>query len=127
MAITVAQAGSVQISDTVTNNLTLNKTFAALNFVGSVSTFAESVNIGTSPTSIALPVSPTIYVYIKNAHATQTLQVTWTPNGGASNVVVTLQPGEYIVKGAFNNTSGITALTLLGSGVNTTCEYILAG
>lgn len=127
MAITVAHAGSIQITDTVTNNLTLQKTFAALQFNGSVSVFAETVNIPSSPTSINLPVSPTIGIYIRNTHATQTLTVTWTPNGGSSAVVITLQPSEYIVKGGVNLTSGITALSLQGSGANTTCEYILAG
>jgi hypothetical protein len=127
MAITVSLSGGIQITDVVTNNLTLSKTLAALSFLGSVSTFAETVNIPASPTSIALPVSPTQVVYVKNTHATQTLTVTWTPTGGASNVVVTLQPGAYILFAESNSTSGITALSLQGSGANTTAEYVLAG
>lgn len=127
MAITVSFSGGIQITDTVTNNLTLNKTLAALSFNGSVSVFAETVSIGASPTSVALPVSPAVGIYIKNTHATQTLTVTWTPNGGVSAVVITLQPGEYLVKGGANLTSGITALSLQGSGAGTTAEYILAG
>lgn len=127
MAITVAHAGSIQITDTVTNNLTLQKTFAALQFNGSVAVAAETVSIGTSPVVISLPVSPSTGIYIKNTHATQTLSVTWTPNGGASAAIITLQPGEYIVKGGANLAGGITALTLTGSATGTTAEYILAG
>jgi hypothetical protein len=127
MAITVALSGGIQVTDVVTNNLVVNKTLAALSFLGSVSTIAETVSIPAAPTSIALPVSPTQVVYVRNTHATQTLTVTWTPTGGASNVVVTLQPNSYILFGEVNITSGITALSLQGSGANTTCEYILAG
>jgi hypothetical protein len=127
MAITVSLSGGIQITDVVTNNLTLSKVLAAFTFLGSVSTFAETVNIPNSPTSIALPISPTQIVYVHNTHATQTLTVTWTPTGGASNAVVTLQPNGYILFGEPNVTSGITTLSLQGSAINTTCEYVLVG
>jgi hypothetical protein len=127
MAITVSLSASIQAQDVVTNNLLLNKTLAAFSYLGSVSTFAESILVGTTPVVIGLPISPTEVVYVRNTHATQLLTVTWTPNGGSSAVVLTLQPNSYILFGEVNATSGITALTLTGSASNTSCEYFLAG
>lgn len=127
MALLTSLSTAIQIEDAVTNNLILNKTLAAFSFSGSVSTVAEAISVGTSPVTIALPISPTQVVYVRNTHATQTLTVAWTPTGGASNTVVVLQPNGYILFGEPNVTSGITALTLTGSLAGTTCEYILVG
>jgi hypothetical protein len=126
MALTTTLSAAIQIADAVTNNLLLNKTLASLSFSGSVSTVAESVSVGTGGgLTVALPASPTQVVYVRNTHATQTLAVTWTPTGGSTAAVLTLQPGAYILFGEVNSTSGITALSLVGSGAGTTCEYIL--
>lgn len=127
MAILISLSGAIQAQDVVTNNLILNKTLATLQFTGSVSTVGESISVSTSPVSISLPVSPTQVVYVKNTHATQTLLVTWTPNGGSTNPVVTLQPQGFILFGEPNITSGITALSVTGSGAGTTLEYFVCG
>lgn len=127
MSLLTTISAAIQVEDAVTNNLVLDKTLAAFSYSGSVSTVAEAISVGTSPVSIALPISPTQVVYVRNTHATQTLTVTWTPNGGASNPVITLQPNGYILFGEPNTTSGITALSLTGSFAGTTCEYILVG
>jgi hypothetical protein len=127
MSINTTLTGTIVITDLVTNNLLANKTLANISYLGSVSTIAETVSIPNSPTSIALPVSPTQVVYIKNTHATQTLTVTWTPQGGSSNPVVTLQPGAYILFGEPVAGGGISALSLQGSAANTSVEYILVG
>lgn len=127
MALTTTISASIQAQDVVTNNLVINKTLAAFSFLGSVSTVAEAITVSTSPVSISLPISPTQVVYIRNTHATQTLLVTWTPTGGASNPVVTLQPNGYILFGEPNVTSGITALSVTGSAPGTSLEYILVG
>lgn len=127
MAILVSLSGAIQAQDVVTNNLILNKTLAVLQFTGSVETVGESISVGTSPVAISLPVSPSQVLYVKNTHATQTLLVTWTPNGGASNPVITLQPQGYIIFAEPNTTSGITALTVTGSAPSTTLEYFVAG
>ena len=128
MALTTTLSAAIQVQDAVTNNLLLNKTLASLVFSGSVSTVAESVSVGTGGgLTVALPASPAQVVYVRNTHATQTLLVTWTPTGGASAVVLTLQPGSYILFGEINSTSGITALNLVGSLAGTTAEYVLVG
>lgn len=127
MSQLITLAGTVTISDVVTNNLSLTKILQGLNYTASVSTVGEAVSIGTGSTSIALPISPTQFIYIKNTHATQTLLITWTPTGGSSVAGPVLQPGAAIILIESNVTSGITALALTGSGAGTICEYILAG
>jgi hypothetical protein len=112
----------------VSGTISLSKVLTALTTPGTAWTEAQSLSIGTSPTAVTLPISPATFVYIKCTHATQTLTVAWTPNGGASNTVVVLQPGSYIVFGeAVQATSGITAISVTGSGAGTTIEYIIGG
>ena len=128
MSISVTLSGSIKASDSVSGTISLSKVLTSLITPGTTFSEAQSLSIPASPTSITLPISPTTFVYIKNLHATQTLTVTWTPNGGASNVVVTLQPGSFIAFGeAVLGLSGITALSVQGSGAATLIEYVLAG
>jgi hypothetical protein len=127
MSITAALTGNITLTDSVVGTQQLIKSIASLIFTGTNSSVAQSQNIGASPTTITLPISPTKFVYIKNLHAVNTLTVTWTPNGGASNQVVTLQPSEAIIFCGSNTSGGITALSLQASGASTPVEYILAG
>jgi len=126
MALNVVLAGNLIVTDDATGTLNLNKILSAA-FAGSLSTLGEAVSIGASPTTLVLPKSPTQVVYIKNLHATQTLTVTWTPNGGGSAVVQTLQPLGFLLLLNSNTTSGITALSVQASGAATPIDYFLAG
>ena len=127
MSITATLSGGIQLTDSATNSTIFTKQLLSLLMVGTSFGETQSASIGTSPTSITLPISPVQFLYIKNLHATQTLKVTWTPNGGASNDVVVLQPGSTIIFLEAAAASGITALSLTGSGAATICEYVLAG
>ena len=127
MSITATLAGNIQLTDSTTNATVFTKQLLALLMVGTSFTETNAASIGTSPTSITLPVSPTQFVYIKNLHATQTLAVSWTPTGGSSAVIQTLQPGSVVIFSELAAGSGITALSLTGSGAATICEYVLAG
>ena len=127
MSITATLAGNIQLTDSTTNATVFTKQLLALLMVGTSFTETNAASIGTSPTSITLPVSPTQFVYIKNLHATQTLAVSWTPTGGSSAVIQTLQPGSVVIFSELAAGSGITALSLTGSGAATTCEMVLAG
>jgi carbohydrate-binding DOMON domain-containing protein len=123
---TAVVAGTVQASTGVPGESPLvellSAVYNATNFL-----IEPALSVPSSPTSITLPGSPVKIAYIQNNHATQTLTVTWTPNGGASAVIVTLQPGEFIVLGGQTGASGgITALSLQGSGASTTAKLILA-
>lgn len=127
MSITATLSGAIQLTDSTTNSTVYFKSLLNLLMVGTSFQETQTASIGTSPTSIGLPISPVQFLYIKNLHATQTLQVTWTPNGGSSNIVQTLTPGAAILFIQAGTADGITALSLEGSGAATTCEYVLAG
>lgn len=127
MSITSSVAGTIQLTDSATNSTIYYKQLINLLMVGTSFLETQPASIGTSPTSITLPISPVQFLYIKNLHATQTLTVTWTPTGGASATVQTLQPGSIIILLEAATGGGITALTLTGSGANTNCELVLAG
>lgn len=127
MSQLTAFAGTITISDVVSNNLALQKVLSGFGFTGTVFTSGESISVGTGGSALGLPVSPVQLVYIKNTHATQTLAITWTPTGGASVAGPTLQPGACVLLVESNLTSGFTAITLTGSSAGTTVEFILAG
>jgi hypothetical protein len=126
MAINATFSGQLLVTDNLGSN-PLVKFLSGFQFKGTTQTYSQNQLIGASPTTITLPISPTQVIYVANLHATQTLTVTWTPNGGSSNVVVTLQPTAMILHVSPNVTSGITALSLQGSGASTNCEFILVG
>src|SRR2546430_653152 len=76
-------------------------------------TSAQTALIGIDPTNIPLPFSPTTFLYLKNLHSTQTITLDWTPNGGSSNQVLTLQPKSFIsFGGGAQGLSGITSLSV---------------
>jgi len=128
MAIQASLSGYIQVTDSVTGTVALQKALSSLANTG-LTGFSEinQGSYGTGGTDITLPVSPAQFVYIKNTHGTQTLTVTWTPNGGSSNPVVTLEPGSAIILMEAAAGGGITALHLVGSASNTTAEFIIAG
>lgn len=128
MSVTVSLTGSIKATDSVSGTIALSKVLLGLATVATTFSEAQSLSIGTSPVVLALPISPTTFVYIKNLHATQTVTVTWTPNGGASASILTIQPSGYICFGEVaQGLSGITALQVVASGAATPIEYLLAG
>jgi hypothetical protein len=127
MSVTVSINGNISVTDSVVGTTSLRKVFTNLSLTGNFITEAQSASAGTIPVSVTLPMVPTQFVYLKNLHATQTLTVAWTPTGGSSNTVLTLQPGSAIQFVETAVGGGITTLTLTGSAPNTTFEGILAG
>jgi hypothetical protein len=128
MAISLGLTGYIQATDSVSGTVALQKALSSLSNSG-LTGFGETQvgSYGTSPTSISLPVSPAQFVYIKNTHGSQTLSVTWTPQGGASNPVITLEPGSAIILVEAAAGAGISALSLTGSASGTTAEFIIGG
>ena len=137
MSVTVAVGAQSNITavDSVTGTVQyvkpLSPASAPVQMLGTAFAEAQSLNIGTSPVNLTLPISPALYVYIKNLStaATATVTVTWTPTGGASAIVTTLGPNEFLLR-AGNNTvanTGITALTVVANTALTPIEYLLGG
>lgn len=124
MAVTVSISGQITITDNLTGSVQSQKAVVG-SYTGTVAIEGQAVLIGTSPTTITLPGSPTNFVYLKNLSTSATLSVTWTPNGGASNVVVTLEPTSFIILDESITAAGITALSVTASAITTPIEYIL--
>jgi len=128
LSVSVALTGSIKASDSVSGTIALSKVLTSLATNATAFSEAQSLSVGTGSTVITLPISPTTFVYLKNLHATQTVSVTWTPNGGASAVAIVLQPGAFICFGeVVQGLSGITALSVVASGASTPIEYVLGG
>lgn len=126
MPITGTLAGNITMTDNLSGSVQLQKALL-FQYLGTIFSYSQSQLVGTSPTSLSLPLSPAQFLYIKNLSPTATVTVTWTPTGGASNVVLTLQPGAMIVYVESNTTSGITALSVTANTVSTPIEWILLG
>lgn len=126
MSVSAILSGTVQIVDSTSgaSPLTIPISFTVS---GTAVADAMSLTIGTSPTSVTLPIGTVNFVMIINKSNSATLTVTWTPNGGSSNVVQTLEPGSGIVVAQAASGAGITALSLEASGSGTPAQVILLG
>lgn len=127
MSTTATLTGTITVVDSSSGSQPFQKQLVNLFFTGNVSEIANSFVVGSSPTSVSLPVSPCQFVYIKNLAPSATVTITWTPNGGASNPVSTLEPGGAIVLVNTASGAGITALSLQASLASTPVEYVLLG
>ena len=126
MAITVNINGNIQVGDTSSGTTLLQKLLTGLSTSGVAFSELSPFTVTNSPTAVTLPVSPVKFLYLKNTDLSATIQVTWTPSGGSSNIVLTLQPQSAII---FIEAAagGITALSLESSGASSAVEMILAG
>lgn len=127
MSIQIVLSGNIVEQDTVTNAIAASTPVAVTSVVGTTVTRTSVLTISTTPVSLTLPVSPIQFLYIRNTHLTNTVSVTWTPTGGASNVIQLLEPGSFISFGQAAAGAGVTAVSVTGSGAGTTLEYVLAG
>ncbi len=128
MSVTASLSGNLKITDNLTGSTALSKVLNNA-YTGTVENYGQSVIIGTTPVSIALPLSPTQFLYVKNLSSTlgTTVTATWTPTGGSSNAVVTLDPNALIIFSEVVTSNGITALSLVSNQAGTPVEYILVG
>jgi hypothetical protein len=122
-------SGNIVLTDSSGVQQPLLKAFLSVFATLNASTFGQAT-IGTSPVSVTLPASPTQLLYAANlqtgkAGSTNTLTITWTPQGGTSAQIMVLQPQSVLF--FFNPGAGITALSVVASGANTVVDYLLAG
>lgn len=82
--------------------------------------------IATGGTSFTLPTTTINFIYVKNT-GNFPITVSWTPSGGASNVVLNLQPGGFIFDGNSALGGGITTLSMQAVGGNSTVDCVLFG
>lgn len=128
MGIKVSISGNILISDQITGSVSLQKPISN-SYSGTLETYAQQVIVGTGSTTVTLPVSPAEFVYLKNLSTTAgtTITATWTPTGGTSATVITLDPGAYIILCEATTTNGISAFSLAGSTAGVPVEWIVAG
>lgn len=132
MALTFTASGPIQVNFNGTVSLIdpsglqspLSKIIPTLVANMNASTFGETT-LSTTPLVVTLPANPTQLLYAKNLSLTNTITFTWTPVGAVSAEIMVVQPGGVLF--FFNPVNGITALTVVASGVNTLIDYVLAG
>lgn len=127
MSTTVSLTGQMNLVDSTSGAQPFVKQLSNLVFTGSVSELSQSTSLASGANVISLPISPVQFLYIKNLHLSNTIQVTWTPTGGSSAIVCTLEPGSAITYINTTTGAGITALTLTASAGSTGVEYLLVG
>lgn len=113
-----------------TGTTVARRVFTSSDTAPTVGEWREGNLINNSLTSISLPVAQVRQVLIRNTHATATITVTWTPNGGASAVAGVIGPGDELSmwSQATGASYGISALSLQSSAAsNTTFEMFLGG
>ncbi|SRR6266566_787516 len=127
MSINISLLGTITVADSTTGLTSLTKSVSGAMVIGSAFTQVQNLNIGTASTTLALPVNPVQFAYIKNLHANQTVAVTWTTPVGGSVLAITLEPGAVIIFQEALPGAGITAISLQASGASTPVEFLLGG
>lgn len=106
----------------------LNRQIGYVTYNAAVGNFTVA-NLANGANVITLPTTVVLQCYVKNLHATNTVTVIATPQGGASTTMQVVGPGGVFLfwQTATAGTYGVTALTLTASGANTPVEYFLGG
>jgi hypothetical protein len=138
MSVSIQLLGQLIATDSSTGTVPFRKQIN-LTMLGTAFEETQGLVIGTTPVTITLPITPTQVVYIGNLHPTNTITVTWTPNGGTSAVVQTIGPvtqqanpqpatqGILLINNNAIGTTGITALSIVASAAFTPIELMLGG
>ena len=129
MSITASVNGNFSIIDNA-NNSGPQLVFQFIQNNGLTDySYLRGYQVPTSPTSISFPfgVTKVQACYIRNVGSVNNLTVTWTPQGGSSNPVVTLTPGGMILFLEPDLTLGISALSLQSVTTATNADIIVAG
>jgi hypothetical protein len=122
---TIKLLGPIQVFD-VNNNLIVNQTLTGIQTP--VTDYAQgSLSVSAAASAIALPVSPTNFIYLQNI-GTATAVVSWVPQGGAGAIVqnLTVSSAAMVVQAGAASNSGVTAITV-SCAAATTVSYLLGG
>lgn len=108
----------------------VNRTIGAFTYAGVVGGLQEYTLVtGSSPVTWVLPTAIVLQFYLRNLHATAVITVTWTAQGGSSQIAQRVGPGGTLVfwHTATSATAGITGLILNPDTANTNLELFLGG
>jgi hypothetical protein len=130
MSVTANLNGYLGLTDNLTNSTTFEKQLQ-LSFSGVVSSYAQSLLIGTGGTSISIPNSAAQFLYVKNlstvSSTNSSVAVQWTPESGTQATIITLIPGAAIIFCEPTTGAGISSLVLTASVASTPVEFTLLG
>lgn len=98
-------------------------------FDSTTADFTTYQKLSNGDNTISLPVSPACQIYVKNLDPSLIITVKGTLNGGASQSMAKLNPGDQmnVWCDPTKTTPGYTALVLNASGANCLCEYFIGG
>ena len=129
MSITASLNGNISIIDSL-NNSGPQLVFQFVQNAGLTDySYLRGYQVPTVPTSIAFPFGFSLaqVAYVRNVGSVNDLIVTWTPQGGSSNPVITLEPGGAILFLEPTLVKGISALSLQSVTTATNADIIIAG
>lgn len=113
-----------------TQNVPINRGTGNPAYDSTVGEFTFYYTLAAGANVIALPILHVTQLYIKNNDPSKTIQVTWTPNGGASASIINLNPGDIIMlwaNPAGATSPGITNLTLTSVAGGALVEFFFGG
>ena len=128
--VTNTLTATITSQEQSTSNIPINRSTGNPAFNANVGSFITYLALAGGAQPLALPsaINPTTQVYLRNIDPTKTLTVAWTPNGGALNNVIVLNPGDQIIfwcNPGGVTTPGVTAITLTPSAAGCLIEYFL--
>jgi hypothetical protein len=127
--ITNTLIANVTAQEDSTQNVIINRSTGNPALDSSVAQMMEYFALLAGANVIPLPINPCTELYIRNIDSAKTITVNWTPNGGAANNVILLNPNDQIIFWALPGTTtpGITALSMTPSTAGALVEYFLGG
>jgi hypothetical protein len=130
--VTNALIANISSTEQSTSNVDINRSTGNPAFSSNVGQFTTYQNLPTGTNVVPLPTAtgvPATQVYVKNIDAAATCTVKWTPNGGASENIILLYPGDQIIlwQNPSGSTAGITAFAIVVTASTCLVEYFLGG
>src|SRR5690242_13979175 len=99
MAGNVTNTLTAQITTTEdsTLNVPINRGTGNPAFDSTLGQLSEYLSLANGANVITLPKSVVYQVYIRNIDAAKSINITWTPHGGISNMFIVLNPGDQLI------------------------------
>jgi hypothetical protein len=124
-------SASLQVLDLTTNAFRVNSSIGTITLLATASFYDAYFQAAAGAGSVvSLPAATVWFVYVKNLHLTQSLTVQLTVAGGAqisaANSPILTPGGVFMYANPGEASGGITGVTLIGSGANTSAEVLLA-
>ncbi len=107
----------------------LNRLIGAISYAGIVGMFSDGLLTVTTAVVQTLPTATVLNYLLHNTHATATITITATPQGGSSAVVAVVPQGGVFLNWCpvTNTSAGYTAISLTASVANATFEQFIGG